>query len=224
VLHPVGPLSATVYWRRRLLVLGCTLGVVGGGGWVTTAALGSGPDDGTAATAAAAPATPVLDQVMPSLTAVDLPSTTPPSAESAASAAATTGPAEGGPCSDDMISVEVRSDPSATPAGSEPTFHLVVTNIASVSCVRPLDKGLQEIVLLDGAGTRLWGSNDCFPEASSDARTLAPGEAVDFPVLWSGLGSQPGCAGDRTQLAPGEYVLRARLDTKTSPDAALTLS
>jgi hypothetical protein len=162
--------------------------------------------------------------VMPSLAAVDLPSTTPPSPESAASAAATTAPAEGGPCSDDMVSVEVRPDPSATPAGSKPTFHLVVSNVASVSCVRTLDKGLQEIVLLDSAGTRLWGSNDCFPEASSDARTLAPGEAVDFPVVWSGLGSQPGCAGDRTQLAPGEYVLRARLDTKTSPDAALTLS
>jgi hypothetical protein len=123
-----------------------------------------------------------------------------------------------------MISVEVRPDPSTTPAGSKPTFHLVVTNVASVSCVRTLDKGLQEIVLLDGAGTRLWGSNDCFPEASSDVRTLAPGEAVDFPVLWSGLGSQPGCAGDRAQLPPGEYVLRARLDTKTSPDAALTLT
>ena len=57
--------------------------------------------------------------------------------------------------------------------------------------MRTLDKGLQEIVLLDGAGNRVWGSNDCFPEASSDVRTLAPGEALAFPLVWGGLTSEP---------------------------------
>jgi hypothetical protein len=224
VLHPVGPLPAVVYWRRRLLVLGCAVGLLGGGGWVTTAAMGSGPEDGTAAAAPTgpAPAPPVLDQLVPSLAAVELPTTTP--TPTGVPEPVPPGPVEGGPCTDDMISVEVRSDPASTPVGSKPTFHLVVTNVAPVSCVRTLDKGLQEVVLLDGAGTRLWGSNDCFPEASSDVRTLAAGEAVDFPVLWSGLGSEPGCAGDRAALPPGQYVLRARLDAKTSGDAALTLT
>lgn len=225
MLHPVGPLPAAVYWRRRLLVLGCALGLMGGGGWVTAAAMESDPDDGTVAAATTpAPAPPSLDQLVPSLAAVELPTPAPASTEAPAPDAETPPPVEGGPCTDDMISVDVRPDPAATAVGSRPTFHLVVTNVASVSCVRTLDKGLQEIVLLDGAGTRLWGSNDCFPEASSDVRTLAPGEVVDFPVLWSGLGSQPGCAGDRAALAPGQYLLRARLDTKTSPDATLTLT
>jgi hypothetical protein len=190
---------------------------------VTAAAMGSDPEESTAAAATGpAPAPPVLDQVVPSLAAVELPTTTP--APTGVPEPVAPGPVEGGPCTDDMISIEVRSDPASAPVGSKPTFHLVVTNVAPVSCVRTLDKGLQEVVLLDGAGTRLWGSNDCFPEAGSDVRTLAPGEAADFSVLWSGLGSEPGCAGDRAALPPGQYVLRARLDTKTSPDAALTLT
>jgi hypothetical protein len=79
-------------------------------------------------------------------------------------------------------------------------------------------------VLLDGGGNRVWGSNDCFPETSSDTRTLAPGEAAVFPVVWGGLTSQLGCAGERVPPPPGAYVLRGRLDTKTSGDAALTLT
>ena len=84
-----------------------------------------------------------------------------------------------------MLGVAVRAPPSAA-VGSKPTFTLVVTNSSPVPCVRALDKGLQELVLLDAAGHRVWGSNDCFPEASSDRRTLAPGEAVRS--RWSGAG------------------------------------
>jgi hypothetical protein len=123
-----------------------------------------------------------------------------------------------------MVAAEVRPNPPSTPAGSKPTFDLVVTNVSAVACVRPLDKGLQEILLIDGLGNRIWGSNDCFPEASSDPRTLQPGEAVVLPVLWSGLSSQPGCAGPRTTPGPGSYVLRGRMDTEVSADVPFTLT
>ena len=48
-------------------------------------------------------------------------------------------------------------------SGSKPTFELVVRNVSAVPCVRDLDKELQEILLLDADGARVWGSNDCFP-------------------------------------------------------------
>jgi hypothetical protein len=70
----------------------------------------------------------------------------------------------------------------------------------------------------------VWGSNDCFPEASTDQRTLAAGQAVDFPIIWGGLTSEPTCTAPRVTPAPGAYVLRGRLDTKLSADAALTLT
>jgi hypothetical protein len=218
-----------VYWRRRLLVLVGVLGVLGGGGWLGLAVVGAGQAPGTVvagATDSAPLPTPALEQIRPSLAAVQVPTPapTPTVAAPVSSAPAPVGPVAGGPCTDDMISAEVRPNPPATPVGSKPTFDLVVTNVSTVACVRPLDKGLQEIVLVDGFGNRIWGSNDCFPEASSDPRTLQPGESVALPVLWSGLSSQPGCAGARTAPGPGAYVLRGRMDTAVSADAAFALT
>jgi hypothetical protein len=77
--------------------------------------------------------------------------------------------------------------------------------------------------LLDLSGNRIWGSNDCFPEASSDPRTLAPGEVVTVPLVWGGLTSEPTCTAARATPAPGNYVVRGRLDTKVSADSPLTL-
>jgi hypothetical protein len=122
-----------------------------------------------------------------------------------------------------MLAVSVRAS-AAVSAAAKPTFALLVKNVAPVSCVRALDKGIQEILLLDRAGHRIWGSNDCFPEASSDTRTLAPGQVVSFPVVWSGLTSAPGCTAARTRPAPGKYLLRGRLSSKKSADTAITIS
>lgn len=226
VLHPVGPLPAAVYWRRRLLLLVVLLALLGGGGWLGWT-LWTGADDASSggATGRVSRSTeiPALDRVVPSLASVRTP--TPPTSTVAAEASSPStpaGPRPGSPCTDDMIGLAVRAPASVT-AGSKPTFELVVTNTSAVPCRRALDKGLQELVLLDGAGTRIWGSNDCFPEASSDTRTLAPGEVVAFPVVWGGLTSDPTCTAARVTPPPGNYVLRGRLDTKVSPDAPFTL-
>jgi hypothetical protein len=227
VLHPVGKLPAAVYWRRRLTVLALVLAVLGGAAWLVVLLL-SGRDGADAATAAASASArssvpvPALERVVPSVGAVSTP--TPPEVPPAAAAApaAPPAPAPGDPCTDDMISVEVRTPPTAA-VGSKPTFELLVANVSAVPCVRPLDKGLQELLLLDSAGTRVWGSNDCFPEAGVDTRTLPPGEVVAFPVLWGGLTSEPTCTAPRVAPAPGTYAVRGRLDTKISPDVPLTL-
>jgi hypothetical protein len=229
VLHPVGPLPTAVYWRRRLLVLGGLLSVLGGGGWLGVAVVTGDrqqADTVVAGASSEAPApTPALEQVLPSLAAVQIPTVAPTTtAAPPEPSQPPPGPVSGGPCTDDMIAVEVRPNPPSAPAGSKPTFDLVVTNVSAVACVRALDKGLQEVVLLDAAGNRVWGSNDCYPEASSDTRTLQPGEAAVFPVLWSGLSSAPGCTAARSTPGPGSYVLRARLDTKPSADVGFALT
>jgi hypothetical protein len=46
---------------------------------------------------------------------------------------------------------------------------------------------------------------------------------VAFPLVWGGLTSEPSCTAARTTPAPGQYVLRGRLDTKTSPDAPFAI-
>jgi hypothetical protein len=224
VWHPVGELPAAVYWRRRLVVLAILLAILGGGGWLgfalATGRIGGG-SSGTAAEASqTAVRTPALERVVPSLTGVRTP--TAPASTTAAPRPTAAAAAPGGACTDEMIALTVRA-PATVAVGSKPTLELVVRNAAEVPCVRELDKALQEIVLLDGAGRRLWGSNDCFPEAGPDTRTLAPGATVAFPLVWGGLTSEPTCTAPRTPPSPGTYVLRGRLDTKISTDTPVTL-
>ena len=228
MLHPVGPLPAGVYWRRRLVLLLVLVALLGGGGWLGWT-LWTGRDGGSTSagstTERSRTEVPELERVVPSLASVRTP--TPPTsavaAEASSPSSAPSGPAPGSSCTDDMIGLVVRASASVT-VGSKPTFELVVTNTSAVPCRRVLDKGLQEIVLLDTTGRRLWGSNDCFPETSEDTRTLAPGEAVAFPVVWGGLTSEPTCTEPRISPLPGNYVLRGRLDTKTSADTAIRLA
>jgi hypothetical protein len=227
VLHPVGKLPAAVYWRRRLLVLGLVLTVLGAAGWLGVTLL-AGRGSSSASTASTSQSreaqVPALERVVPSLSAVATP--TPPATVPGAEAVATSAvpdPVAGGPCTDEMLGLEVRT-PGSAAVGSKPTFELLVSNVSAVPCVRALDKGLQELRLFDLSGNRIWGSNDCFPEAGSDLRTLAPGEVVTIPLVWGGLTSEQTCTAERVTPPPGNYVVRGRLDTKSSPDAPFTLA
>jgi hypothetical protein len=163
--------------------------------------------------------------VVPSLAGVQIPTaaptTPPPTTEP--TTAPTSAPVAGGPCSDAMLSLQLHA-PAAAAVGAKPTFDLVVTNTSGVPCVRPLDAKLREMVLLDAAGNRVWGSADCAAAGAADARTLAPAEAVSFPVTWSGLTSEPTCTAPRVTPPAGAYTLRGRLDTLTTPDVPFTLS
>jgi hypothetical protein len=217
-LHPVGKLPSGVYWRRRVLLLTLVLAVVGGAVWLGVTLPGRA-DSGGAAPATSARPVPALERVVPSFRAVATP--TPPIV-TAAPAVAVPAPVAGGPCTDEMIGLEVHT-PGSAAVGDKPTFELVVSNVSPVPCVRALDKGLQELQLVDASGNRIWGSNDCFPEAGSDPRTLAPGEVVTVPLVWGGLTSEPTCTAARGNPAPGNYVVRGRLDTKVSRDAPFTL-
>jgi hypothetical protein len=228
VLHPVGKRPAAVYWRRRLVLLVVLLAVLGGGGWfgyllvsrhLTTASAAS-----ATSSTSSPPGTPALEQVVPSVVTLQTPSA--PATTTAAAPRVTTpaapAPKPGGPCTDAMIAVTVRA-PAVVAVDSKPTFTLSVTNISAVPCVRNLDKGQQEVVLADAAGHRIWGSNDCFPEASSDTRTLPPHSSVPFPLIWGGLTSAPGCTAARVHPRPGDYLLRGRLATKLSPVVPIKL-
>jgi hypothetical protein len=229
VLHPVGDLPAAVYWRRRLVVATLLVSVLGGGGWLGDRLIGKRAQLGTVAASSPAPRTepaaPALDRVVPSLAGVRTPAVAAAAATTPVvpAAATTPAPVAGAPCADAMLSLQVRA-PASVAVGSKATFDLVVTNRSPVPCVRALDKALREVVLLDAAGNHVWGSNDCYPDSRSDSRTLAPAEAVSFPVGWDGLSSEPTCTAPRVSAAAGSYVLRGRLDTLIGPDVPLTLT
>ena len=223
MLHPVGNLPASVYWRRRIVLLVVLVGLLGGGSWGGYLLVTRNASAATRSTAATRPSgTPALERVVPTFAGLLTP--TPPAAVLPTVAPRTpAGPKPGGPCTDAMIGVAVRA-PASAAVGSKPTFALVVANVSAVPCLRALDKGLQEIVLLDAQGHRVWGSNDCFPEASTDHRMLAPHQVVTFPIVWGGLTSAPGCKAPRARPHPGAYVLRGRISSRTGPNTPFRLT
>jgi len=105
--------------------------------------------------------------------------------------------------------VQVATDKQAYVVGDKPVLILSVVNASAVACVRDLNAAGQEVLIYDAAGNRLWSSNDCYPETSNDVETLAPGQKVDYKVVWSGKVSEPTCTAPRPRLGAGTYVLQA---------------
>lgn len=242
--EPVGPLPASVYWRRRLVMILSTVTALLLLAWVAATAL-TGPTPSTPGRAAmtapqqadpspapvpapvvpppAGPGTglPMTEGVPsepPATTSeVVLPDDTPRAPVPVPSSVPVpiTGPV---PCTNDMISVGAEVDEPEHRVGERPTLRLVVVNLSEQPCVRDLDGSRQEIVVWSGDGAqRIWSSNDCVNPETVDLRTLVPGQPVAFAVRWAGRTSVPGCARERTVVPPGAYRVLTRVDDLVSP-------
>jgi hypothetical protein len=242
MLQPVGPLPPQVYWRRRLVLLGGVvlllmlgLAMCSGGSGPRQSASGAAltstptptggpsvatitPSPGSAGGPApgTVPATGATSPVNPT----DSGASGPASTGATTTAPAGTGPP--GPCPDAALTVQAGTARPAYRVGETPVLKLSVRNTGLEPCVRDVGPRQQEMLLYDGI-TRIWSSNDCYPDGGTDVRTLAPGEVVSATVVWSGLSSQPGCAGARTRVQAGSYRLIASLGTAKSKPATLVL-
>ncbi len=230
MLHPVGPLPAPVYWRRRALAFAVVL-VVLLVGWAvlpdggsdrpdTAAAVGSPtPEGGTASSLAATP--PAGDRGgSGGVGSTGGPATATPSPAPASSPP----PAPPKPCSDKALQLRILPERPAYEVGQQPVLDLVVRNVSTVACVRDLGAAHQEVLLYDVRNRRLWSSNDCYPGGTRDPQVLGPGDSASFSVTWSGLSSRPECAGERVRVGPGGYTLLGRLGTLTSKRSPIRLT
>jgi hypothetical protein len=228
VLHPVGPLPASVYWRRRMLV-SATVVVVLLLAWTALSGGGDSPRDTAAAVGSPTPS---------GGTPTSLAATPPAGDRGGAGGGAGAGPAETAaapsptpgtapppsqPCSDSALQLRVLPERPAYRVGEEPVLDLVVRNVSTVACVRDLGAAHQEVLLYDGRNRRLWSSNDCYPGGTKDPQVLGPGDSASFSVTWSGLSSQPRCAGERTRVGAGSYALVGRLGSLISRRSPLAL-
>lgn len=247
VLHPVGPLPASIYWRRRLVALAAVLAALltlwllsgpggpgGSGGRVPAGAAGPAT---TGSTTSPAPSGSTTAPASATLAA------TPPAGDPGASGGGSSSDPPGGdgsggavgsadptpteavvppPCPDRALRVTVAPARPAYPVGALPVIALVVQNLSRATCTRDLAASQQEVLLYSGR-TRLWSSNDCYPSGDRDVQALAPGERDRFGVTWSGLSSRPHCAGARTRVGPGRYTLVGRIGVLRSQSAPLVL-
>ncbi|MBD0324752.1 MAG: hypothetical protein ICV72_15420 [Aldersonia sp.] len=220
MLESNGPLPPEIYRRRRWLAIGVAFVVLVLLLWLVLSLRGGGSDD------------PAAAGVSSSLTSTSTTTSTSTSATSSVSGtasgsatgtttsgtSATSGNASpvaatpSGQCADSSLAVKATIAQPTYPAGQQPEFGIVITNISTTACERDLGAGLQQVLVysLDGS-QRLWANSDCFPSATPDVRTLNPGQQAAFTVKWSGTTSQPGCAGERVAVGPGAYAVVAQL-------------
>ncbi len=223
----VGNLPSTVYWRRRVIVLGVVLVTV------LLLAYACGDDSSRAESGTEKKST----KATPSHTASRAASPTPTSSAGAADwpgTGTTKPPATAGstpnpttaattPCADADISISTSMSPSPAPSGSYPTLYLTVGNTTKHPCTRDVGADQQELRIMKGT-QRLWSSDDCNPNHGADVRTFRAGDKVSFHLVWAGKSSAPGCTGARTVLPPGTYQLIGRLGTKLGTPATFRLS
>ena len=239
VLRPVGPLPATVYWRRRVALIVVTVLALALVVWLLVSlTAGSAPDpaaqrsalgDSRSASSTTGEPTDTSPTTAPptaSGATTNAPTATPSAAAPTTAAAAPTAAAAAPPaCPDPAIKLTAQVAAPTYPVGQQPVFRILVTNTSAAACTRDLDAGLQQVLVYSAdRATRLWSSNDCFPGKSVDVPTINPGEVKTYSVKWSGTSSEPTCQAARTPLPAGAYTAMVRLGGITSLPVPFTLT
>lgn len=199
-------LPASVYWRRRFVVLGVPVLLVvvlvlwfaNRGGGTSTGASG-----GTTSPAASHTPTPT-------------PTATPTKSAP---------PANGGVanCVAPALTVGIAPDQPSVPAGATPTFTVTINNVGNTPCLVDAGELQREVVVVSG-NDRVWSSKDCAP-ANSPNRTLllAPGMTDTSHVAWNRVRSAPGCPANLPAPRPGTYQVTVALAGTSSGPAVFQL-
>lgn len=208
-MHPVGPLPASTYWRRRAVLLGVLVVLL----LLLKACVGGGDSPAQQASTRTTPT--------PKPTAKPTPTPTPTVTRSAAPAPTTTASASpavaGGACRDSALRLQVTTDAETYPVGASPRFTLIITNTSATACTRDLGSKVVSLQVVSGTA-RTWNSDDCNQGEDSNPTRLVPGKATQVVELaWSGKRSRPGCPTPREQAAAGTYQVSGTVGTLTSP-------
>lgn len=224
-LHPVGPLAAGTYWRRRAVIGGalllllvllkaCTGSSQTGKDAVALAHPTTSPTPARTVTATPTPLSP------PAVTATGLATPT------ARVTAGSTGSPSAGPvvsCPDSVLVLIASADAPSYASGSTPGLRLSIRNGGPVACRRNVGSRAVELRILSGSD-RIWSSDDCANGGSLEPVLLQPGETRSTSVVWSGRRSQPGCGGSTAQAQPGTYLVFARVGTLTRGGGSFALT
>jgi hypothetical protein len=228
MFHPVGSQPPNVYWRRRLLLLGAialllillilTVKIAASDGGTTPQ--GAGGSSGTTHP----PATRTTTHAHPS-TSHTRTSSAPHTSSSASTS--TSGSASKSaapqPCDAKQLAITAVVGQSTYHVGEQPLLELQVINTGSLPCVQDLADKQIELRVYNGE-SRVWGSHDCQIQPGTNPRMLAVNQPVRVAITWTGLTSQPNCAGTRQRVGAGTYTLYAVLSGHTGKAAQFTIS
>jgi len=222
MFHPVGPQPPSVYWRRRLLLISSialliillvlTVKIAASDGGTTPLSVGD------TTTPAAGPTT-THRQTHPA-THTTTAKSTPHTSTAAVSSSSSAGSE---PCDPTKLSVNAVVGAPSYRVGDQPVVELQVTNPGPKPCVQDLADKQIELRVYNGE-SRVWGSHDCQIQPGTNLKTLAVNQPVRVAITWSGLTSQPNCAGTRQRVGAGTYTLYALLSGKTGKATTFTIN
>ena len=221
LLHPVGPLPAAVYWRRRAVVVVVLLVAIVALGVLVR--LSSAPDQVTATgsgdvVSGDVPA-PAVSPSGPSAVSVSgepEPRATPGASVDPQAAremplepsGEPVGPVRGGDpgeCSPDDVRVSVRVAPEELPVGGEVV--LAVRAEAMGGQCR-LDAGpVARSAEVRAGEERVWSTEDCEAGTRSEPVVIGPNTPLELVVRWEGARTAPGCPPGLPAPSPGDYAV-----------------
>ena len=205
-----GRLPASVYRRRRAMVL---LGLVAVIIAIVLVIVRPGASQG--------------DEVAQT-TPASAPPSAPPAATDVPAASAepepepTAAPVDGAACVDAQITVEAVTDAAVYAADEQPNLSVTIANTGSNSCV--IDVGTAAQVFTVKSGNEVyWTSTDCQVDPVAAEVTLEPGQVVSSsePLVWDRTRSSADtCDGERAAVPGGgaSYHLGVAVDGFESED------
>lgn len=201
VTHPVGPLPASTYWRRRAAVLLGLLIVL-----LVLRSCTSGGDTPKRTSAAPRPTASATPR------ATSRPAPTPTVTAAAAPAG----------CTDAGLKLTSSTDADTYALGATPKITLVIKNTAAAPCRRDLGAGAIELLVFSGPD-RVWSSDDCNPSTATSVTVLGAGGTQAVVKTWPGVRSAPGCTGSKETAKAGTYRVVARLGSLRVEGASFRL-
>jgi len=220
----VGPHPPAVYWRRRALVAGGLLLLILLVAYSCGGSSGSGAAGPRNAAGSSAPS-PTPSELRPQIGAAPSGDATDTPSAAPSTTAAPAGPAVADPGSELCTDAEIQLTPSVQHiVGGTYAYQLTlkIKNTSSSTCKRDVGSNPQELHVVQN-GQTLWSSDSC-QSGPGDKKvvTFGPGIEDAFFVGWDGTAGQS-CTGGRP-LAPGTYLVVAKLDGKVSAPVIFTVA
>jgi hypothetical protein len=126
-------------------------------------------------------------------------------------------------CSTGQLSIGASTDAKSYSVTDSPNLALVVTNKGPAPCLTDLSDGKIELRVYSGSA-RVWGSHDCQIQPGTSPAMLPVSRPTTRVIEWSGLSSQPGCAGVRQRVPAGTYSVIPYLNGQRGSPAGFTFS
>ncbi|MGW7007443.1 hypothetical protein ACWGCW_32730 [Streptomyces sp. NPDC054933] len=252
--NPVGPLPSSIYWRRRAVVLGLFVLLVGLIGWTLTSG-----GDGTAGHKSSAHGpggrTPV-PSITPGPTTSQTGITARPGGRDTSggtgssggaggadtgggsSGASGSGGASGGNppplpansslpgCTSSQVQLKLSSVKNTYDLTDKPKFELTAVNSGGSACKVDFGSTAAVVTIVDGSGHHVWASDDCPPTREAYPLQVPAGGSATFYVQWDRTLSVPQCASPSgaQTAASGTYQVKVTAGGIGSAQAPFALN